>query len=125
MFNLKNKIAIVTGASQGIGKSISEIFSIAGAHVVCLARNEDRLRELVSEISTNGNSASYISCDVSDGNSIEDALKSVVKDYKQIDILVNNAGITKDSLILRMKEQNWDQVMNTNLKGAFYSTKIV
>ena len=125
MFSLKNKIAIVTGASQGIGKSISEIFSIAGAHVVCLARNEDRLRELVSEISTNGNSASYISCDVSDGNSIEDALKSVVKDYKQIDILVNNAGITKDSLILRMKEQNWDQVMNTNLKGAFYSTKIV
>ena len=125
MFSLKNKIAIVTGASQGIGKSISEIFSIAGAHVVCLARNEDRLRELVSEISTNGNSASYISCDVSDGNSIEDALRSVVKDYKQIDILVNNAGITKDSLILRMKEQNWDQVMNTNLKGAFYSTKIV
>ena len=125
MFNLKNKVAIVTGASQGIGKSISEIFSIAGAHVVCMARNEDRLRELVSEISTNGNSASYISCDVSDGNSIEDALKSVVKDYKQIDILVNNAGITKDSLILRMKEQNWDQVMNTNLKGAFYSTKIV
>ena len=125
MFNLKNKIAIVTGASQGIGKSISEIFSIAGAHVVCLARNKDRLKELVSEISKNGNSASYISCDVSDGNSIEDALRSVVKDYKQIDILVNNAGITKDSLILRMKEQNWDQVMNTNLKGAFYSTKIV
>ena len=56
MFSLKNKIAIVTGASQGIGKSISEIFSIAGAHVVCLARNEDRLRELVSEISKNGNS---------------------------------------------------------------------
>lgn len=125
MFNLKDKIAIVTGASQGIGKSISEIFSIAGAHVVCLARNKDRLKELVSEISKNGNSASYISCDVSDGNSIEDALRSVVKDYKQIDILVNNAGITKDSLILRMKEQNWDQVMNTNLKGAFYSTKIV
>ena len=125
MFNLKNKIAIVTGASQGIGKSISEIFSIAGAHVVCLARNEERLKELVSEISKNGNSANYISCDVSDGNSIENALRSVVRDYKQIDILVNNAGITKDSLILRMKEERWDQVMNTNLKGAFYSTKIV
>lgn len=125
MFSLKNKIAIVTGASQGIGKSISEIFSIAGAHVVCLARNKDRLKKLVSEISKNGNSASYISCDVSDGNSINDALLSVVKDYNQIDILVNNAGITRDSLILRMKEQNWDQVMNTNLKGAFYSTKIV
>ena len=125
MFNLKNKIAIVTGASQGIGKSISEIFSIAGAHVVCLARNKDRLIEVVSEISKNGNSASYISCDISDGNLIEDAIKSVVKNFKQIDILVNNAGITKDSLILRMKEERWDQVMNTNLKGAFYSTKIV
>ena len=125
MFSLKNKIAIVTGASQGIGKSISEIFSKAGAHVVCLARNRDKLKELVSEISKNGNSASYISCDISDGNLIEDAFKSVVKDYKQIDILVNNAGITKDSLILRMKEQRWDEVMNTNLKGAFHSTKIV
>ena len=71
MFNLKNKIAIVTGASQGIGKSISEIFSKAGAHVVCIARNGDKLKELVSEISKNGNSASYISCDISDGNLIE------------------------------------------------------
>ena len=124
MFNLKNKVAIVTGASQGIGKSISEIFSIAGAHVVCLSRNRYKLKELVSEISKKGNSASYISCDVSDGNLIEDAFKSVVKDFKQIDILVNNAGITKDSLILRMKEQRWDQVINTNLKGAFHSTKI-
>ena len=125
MFNLKNKIAVVTGASQGIGKSISEIFSKAGAHVVCIARNRDKLKELVNEICSNGNSASYIPCDISDSNSIERALKSVITDHKQIDILVNNAGITKDSLILRMKEQKWDEVMNTNLKGAFHSTKFV
>ena len=125
MFNLKNKIAIVTGASQGIGKSISEIFSKAGAHVVCLARNADKLKEIVSEISKNGNSASYISCDISDSNLVENAFKSVVKDYKQIDVLVNNAGITQDSLIMRMKEQGWDKVMDTNLKGAFHTTKIV
>ena len=125
MFNLENKVAVVTGASQGIGRSISEIFSKAGAHVVCIARNRDKLKELVSEISKNGNSASYVPCDISNGNLIEKTFKSVITNHKQIDILVNNAGITKDSLILRMKEQRWDEVINTNLKGAFHSTKIV
>ena len=125
MFNLENKVAVVTGASQGIGRSISEIFSKAGAHVVCVARNRDKLKELVSEISKNGDSASYVPCDISNGNLIEKTFKSVVTNHKQIDILVNNAGITKDSLILRMKEQRWDEVINTNLKGAFHSTKIV
>ncbi len=125
MFNLENKVAVVTGASQGIGRSISEIFSKAGAHVVCVARNKDKLKELVREISKNGNSASYVPCDISNGNLIEKTFKSVVTNHKQIDILVNNAGITKDSLILRMKEQRWDEVINTNLKGAFHSTKIV
>ena len=125
MFNVKNKIAIVTGASQGIGKAISEIFSEAGAHVVCIARNTEKLKKLVSEISKNGNSANYISCDINDGNMIEEAYDSVIKEHKQIDILVNNAGTTKDSLLLRMKEQHWDSVMNTNLKGAYHSTKFV
>ena len=125
MFNLENKVAVVTGASQGIGRSISEIFSKAGAHVVCVARNRDKLKELVREISKNGNSASYVPCDISNGNLIEKTFKSVVTNHKQIDILVNNAGITKDSLILRMKEQRWDEVINTNLKGAFHSTKFV
>ena len=125
MFNLENKVAVVTGASQGIGRSISEIFSKAGAHVVCVARNRDKLKELVSEISKNGDSASYVPCDISNGNLIEKTFKSVVTNHKQIDILVNNAGITKDSLILRMKEQRWDEVINTNLKGAFHITKIV
>ena len=125
MFNVKNKVAIVTGASQGIGKAISKIYSKAGAHVVCIARNTDKLKELVSKISKNGNSASYISCDISNGNLIKEAFESIIKDYKQIDILVNNAGTTKDSLLLRMKEQHWDLVMNTNLKGVFFSTKFV
>ena len=125
MFNVKNKVAIVTGASQGIGKAISEIYSEAGAHVVCLARNSEKLKELVSKISKKGNSASYISCDINNGNLIKEAFDSVIKDYKQIDILVNNAGTTKDSLLLRMKEQHWDLVMNTNLKAAYHSTKFV
>ncbi len=125
MFSLENKIAIVTGASQGIGKTISKIFSEAGAHVVCVARNTTKLKNLVDEILKNGNSASYISCDINNGKLFESSIRSITKDYGNIDILVNNAGITRDSLILRMKDEQWDQVLSTNLKGAFYGTKSV
>ena len=125
MFSLKNKIAVVTGASQGIGKTISKIFSKAGAHVVCVARNTTKLKNLVDEILKNGNSASYISCDINNGKLFESSIRSITKDYENIDILVNNAGITRDSLILRMKDEQWDQVLSTNLKGAFYGTKSV
>ena len=125
MFSLENKIAIVTGASQGIGKTISKIFSEAGAHVVCVARNTTKLKNLVDEILNNGNSASYISCDINNGKLFESSIRSITKDYENIDILVNNAGITRDSLILRMKDEQWDQVLSTNLKGAFYGTKSV
>ena len=125
MFSLENKIAIVTGASQGIGKTISKIFSEAGAHVVCVARNKTKLKNLVDEILKNGNSASYISCDINNGKLFESSIRSITKDYGNIDILINNAGITRDSLILRMKDEQWDQVLSTNLKGAFYGTKSV
>ena len=123
MFNLKNKIAIITGASQGIGKAIAELFSKSGAHVVCIARNEEKIKNLAKTISKNGYSASYHSCDISNGDLIQNTIKSVINDYGKIDILINNAGITRDSLILRMKNHQWDEVLNTNLKGAFYATK--
>ena len=125
MFSLQNKIAIVTGASQGIGKTTAELFSRSGAHVVCIARNEDKIKDLVKTISKNGHSASYISCDISDGNFFQNTIKSIISDYAKIDILINNAGITRDSLVLRMKDHQWDEVLNTNLKGAFYGTKSV
>ena len=125
MFSLSNKIALITGASQGIGKAIAKLFSSSGAHVICLARNKDKLKDLVSQISEDGNSASFIPCDISSESSIENAFKDVLTEYKQIDILINNAGITRDSLLLRMKEHQWDEVLNTNLKGAFYTTKFV
>ena len=125
MFNLKDKIAIITGASQGIGKSTAKIFSNAGAHVVCLARNKKKIQHLVDQISKDGNSASYIPCDISDSNLFSKAVKSVVEDFGKIDILVNNAGITRDSLLIRMKEDQLDEVLNTNLKGAFYGSKAV
>ena len=125
MFSLRNKIAIVTGASQGIGKTTAELFSKSGAHVVCIARNEKKIKNLVDTISKNGHSASYNSCDVSDGDLFQNTIKSVINDYGKIDILINNAGITRDSLVLRMKSDQWDEVLNTNLKGAFYATKSV
>ena len=125
MFSLQNKIAIVTGASQGIGKTTAELFSKSGAHVVCIARNEEKIKDLVNTISKKGHSASYISCDISDGNLFQNTIKSIISDYGKIDILINNAGITRDSLVLRMKDHQWDEVLNTNLKGAFYGTKSV
>ena len=125
MFNLRNKIAIITGASQGIGKTTAELFSKSGAHVVCIARNEEKIKNLANTISKNGHSASYNSCDISHGDLFKDTIKSVINDYGKIDILINNAGITRDSLVLRMKNHQWDEVLNTNLKGAFYATKSV
>ena len=125
MFSLQDKIAIVTGASQGIGKTTAELFSKSGAHVVCIARNEEKIKNLANTISKNGHSASYNSCDISDGDLFQNTIKSVINDYGKIDILINNAGITRDSLILRMKDHQWDDVLNTNLKGAFYTTKSV
>ena len=125
MFSLQDKIAIVTGASQGIGKTTAELFSKSGAHVVCIARNEEKIKNLATTISRNGHSASYNSCDISDGDLLQDTIKSVINEYGKIDILINNAGVTRDSLVLRMKNHQWDEVLNTNLKGAFYATKSV
>ena len=125
MFRLQDKIAIVTGASQGIGKTTAELFSKSGAHVVCIARNEEKIKNLANTISKNGHSASYFPCDISNGDLIQNTIKSVINDYGKIDILINNAGITRDSLVLRMKNHQWDEVLNTNLNGAFYATKSV
>ena len=125
MFSLQDKIAIVTGASQGIGKTTAELFSKSGAHVVCIARNEEKIKNLANMISKNGHSASYFPCDISDGDLTQNTIKSVINDYGKIDILINNAGITRDSLVLRMKNDQWDEVLNTNLNGAFYATKSV
>ena len=125
MPNLENKIAIVTGASMGIGKTISVSLAKQKAHVICLSRNEDRLRSVVAEIEKDNGSATFELCNVSDLKSVESCIKSIIEKYGKIDFLINNAGITKDSLLLRMSEEKWDSVINTNLKGAFNTIKTV
>ena len=123
MFKLTKKIAIVTGASQGIGEIISKYLAIAGAHVICVARTEEKIKKISNSILEEGGSSSYYACDVSQPDSVKNLIKNSLKKFNSIDILVNNAGITKDSLLMRMNEKNWDMVLDTNLKGIFYCIK--
>ena len=123
MFNLSGKIAVVTGASQGIGEVVAEKLSEAGAHVVCIARSTEKIKKLVEKINNSGFKASYISCDISNGKNFTDAITNIFSEFKSLDILVNNAGITRDALLMRMNEEQWDTVLETNLKGAFHGMK--
>lgn len=123
MFNLNNKIAIITGASRGIGKEIAKLFSKSGAHVVCVARSQKEIETLSKSINDTGGSSSFQICDVSDEDSFDFLIKKTLQDYKKLDILINNAGITKDSLIMRMNSDDWDKVLDINLKGTFHGIK--
>ena len=123
MFKLNNKVALVTGASRGIGKEIAKVVSQAGAHVVCLARSEKKIKELCDLINNNNGSASYYCCDINDHKKFSEIIKSIVTKLGSLDILINNAGITRDSLLLRLSEENWDIVLDTNLKATFQSIK--
>ena len=123
MFKLSNKIAVITGASQGIGRVMAEVLSKAGAHVVCVARTEDKIRSLANEINNKSGTASYFPCDISDGKAFSKVINEIVDKHGKLDILINNAGITRDALLMRMNEDQWDTVINTNLKGAFHGIK--
>ena len=123
MFDLSNKIAVITGASQGIGHTMATIFAKAGAKVMCLARSESKIKELCLNISDEGGIAFPFVCDVGNGEAFSNTIKSIASEYGKLDILINNAGITRDALLMRMTDSQWDEVIQTNLKGAFYGIK--
>ena len=123
MFNLKGNIALVTGASQGIGAVIAKKLASAGAHVICVSRTKEKIKSVSKSIINHGGSSSFYTCDISQPLSIEALIEDSLNEFKKIDILVNNAGITKDNLIMRMNEDQWNDVINTNLKSVFYFVK--
>ena len=117
---LENKIALVTGAGRGIGRAIAIAFAKEGAEVIINYNgSEERAKEVKQTIEENGGKASIYKCNVSDFVACEAMIKDIVKEYGHLDILVNNAGITKDGLIMKMKEEDFDSVLNVNLKGTF------
>ena len=122
---LTDKVAIVTGASRGIGRVIALALAAQGAKVVASARNAEALDGLTAEIKAQGGEAVAVLGDVALDADANNLINQAVATYGRIDILVNNAGITRDGLLLRMKSEDWDAVLDTNLKGAFLCTRAV
>jgi 3-oxoacyl-[acyl-carrier protein] reductase len=117
--DLHDQVALVTGASRGIGKAIALTLAEAGAKVACIARNREKLNETVAEIQAAGGTAVAFECDVTSSESVTSLVEAVLEKWQTLEILVNNAGITRDTLIPRMADEQWDEVINTNLRGAF------
>ncbi len=121
MYSLKDKVALVTGASQGIGRDTALALSEAGAKVAVAARNEEKLATLVNEIvGMEGGQAFAVKMDVADAEQVKAGFKQVLEKFGRLDILVNNAAITRDGLALRMKQDDWEAVLRTNLTGAHF-----
>ena len=116
---LTGRIALVTGASQGIGHACAVKLARNGATVAAAARNQQKLAEVVTQITAAGGQASAFPLDVTDEEQIKIACKTAIEQFGKIDILVNNAGITRDQLVMRMKRSDWDAVLNTNLTSAY------
>ena len=117
--SISGRVALVTGASQGIGRACALKLAESGAAVAVAARNQDKLNELVLQINASGGKASAFPVDVADEEQIKTAFKAVLSQFGKIEILVNNAGITRDQLVMRMKRADWDTVINTNLTSAY------
>lgn len=123
---MKGKHALVTGASRGIGRAIALELGRQGVHVaVNYSGSEAKAQEVVEELKAMGTEAFAVKCDVSNSEDVQNMIKSVLEVFGSLEILVNNAGITRDNLLMRMKDEDWDAVINTNLKGVFNTTKAV
>jgi 3-oxoacyl-[acyl-carrier protein] reductase len=123
MNQLENQIAVVTGAGRGIGRAIALRFARAGANVVCVSRTQENSEKVAGEVTTLGRKAWALAVDVADGKAVKAAAEKILADCGKVDILVNNAGVTRDGLLMRMSDEDWDAVLNTNLKGAFHFTR--
>ena len=122
---LTDKVALVTGASRGLGKAIALALAAEGASIAAVARSEDALKETLEAIRATGGVAEPYALDVSDEAAVEATIEKIVARFQHVDILINNAGVTRDGLLMRMKSEDWDAVIDTNLKGAFHLTKPV
>ena len=119
MFSLKDRVALVTGASQGIGRAVALALSCAGARVVIAARSAEKLQRLAEEIGAQGE-ALAVQMDVGDAEAVKAGFHQAIEHFGQLDILVNNAAITRDGLAVRMKAEDWEAVLRTNLTGAYF-----
>ena len=117
--SFSQRVAFVTGASQGIGRTCALRLAKDGAAVALAARNQEKLNELVNEITAAGGKASAFALDVAEEDQVKPAVKAAIAQFGKIDILVNNAGITRDQLVMRMKRADWDAVLQTNLTSAY------
>jgi len=123
MSQLANQVAVVTGAGRGIGRAIALKFAAAGADVVCVSRTAENSEKVANEVRALGRKAWAVAVDVSDTVAVMAAAEKILAEVGKVDTLVNNAGITRDNLLMRMGEADWDTVLDTNLKGAFSFTK--
>ena len=122
---LTDKVALVTGASRGLGKAIALALAAEGASIAAVARSEEALKETLEAIRAAGGVAEPYALDVADESAVEATVGKITERFQHVDILINNAGVTRDGLLMRMKSEDWDAVINTNLKGAFHLTKPV
>lgn len=123
MGSLDNQIALVTGAGRGIGRAIALKFAGEGADIICVSRTQENSRKVADEVKALGRNAWAVALDVADSASVSAAAEAILREPGRVDVLVNNAGVTRDNLLMRMSEEEWDTVINTNLRGAFLVTK--
>jgi 3-oxoacyl-[acyl-carrier protein] reductase len=123
MSQLSNQIALVTGAGRGIGRAIALRFAQEGADVICVSRTVENSEKVAGEVRALGRRAWALAVDVADAAAVDAATEKILADPGRVDILVNNAGVTRDGLVMRMSDEDWDTVMNTNLKGALHFTR--